>query len=523
MRFWPAFCTLSVRRSPARRLFAAGLLLIPGSLGCVTPFERDVLLDDNRPQIDNVQGPTERRLRNPWSKDATQTSEVGVDGSLKPLAGTDEYLAAKELYDAGEFAKAEEAFKSIAKHKKLKKARSSIREDAMFMRGEAAYEQNKLAKAHDYYAEVLRDYPSTRHLDTISRRLFKIATVWLNEPEVVGVDEIKQVDFEQPEVKKPAPNPTKNPSGLVFVPNLIDETRPLFDTPGNAVAALRAIWVNDPTGPLADDAIMLAASYYARAEDWIEADRMFTLLREQFPQSPHVQTAFELGSHVKLMSYQGPEYDGKNLDDAEQLKRSLAQLYPGADRERIETELAKIQSARAARLWAEVELYEKKDRPRSVSVYCFLILQQFPDTPYADRAREKLRQLGPEYATGAALRSPEPDPKRTIWGTLTNSNPESMRRAPVAGGPPQIEASEEPLEPRGVEMDFNEAHPPEEKPARRFWPFSPPRPLTPDSNAKEIRIESAETEKRNWNPFRRSEVEPVSNEEAGSTDLDADF
>jgi hypothetical protein len=36
-------------------------------------------------------------------------------------------------------------------------------------------------------------------------------------------------------------------------------------------------------------------------------------------------------------------------------------------------------------------------------------------------------------------------------------------------------------------------------------------------------MESAETEKRNWNPFRRSEVEPVSNEEAGSTDLDADF
>src|SRR5690606_363411 len=160
------------------------------------------------------------------------------------------------------------------------------------------------------------------------------------------------------------------------------------DTSGNALAALKSIWMNDPTGPLADDAVMLAASHYARQEDWVEADRMFTLLREQFPQSPHVQTAFELGSHVKLMSYQGAAYDGKTLDDAEKLKRSLKQLYPNADQARIELELSKIEIARAARIWEQVVFYQRKNLPRSVAVNCHLLLKRFPNSPYAEPARK---------------------------------------------------------------------------------------------------------------------------------------
>ena len=94
------------------------------------------------------------------------------------------------------------------------------------------------------------------------------------------------------------------------------------------------------------DALMMTASHYARRGNYIEADRHYTLLREEYPNSPHVQTAFVLGSHVKLMAYQGPAYDGKALQDAEHLKESTIRLYPASEeRSRLENELQRIEDA----------------------------------------------------------------------------------------------------------------------------------------------------------------------------------
>src|SRR5690606_10634147 len=136
---------------------------------------------------------------------------------------------------------------------------------------------------------------------------------------------------------RPQSTPGPPPSGeqsndptrkVPILPNFHDRKRPVFDTNGRALQALKSVWLKDPTGPLADDALMLAASHYVRKGDYIEADHHYTLLREQFPKSPHLQTAFVVGSHVKLMSYQGAPYDGKNLDDAESLKESTLRLFP---------------------------------------------------------------------------------------------------------------------------------------------------------------------------------------------------
>ncbi|HTN04442.1 MAG TPA: hypothetical protein VL132_21305, partial [Planctomycetaceae bacterium] len=238
------------------------------------------------------------------------------------------------------------------------------------MWGESAFEQQKFAKSHDAYAELLRDYPSTRHLDTVSQRLFKIAMIWLDHPQVAQMSEIQQVNLEEPRQKLPAEQPPEKSATPVFIPNLTDKTRPLFDTEGNAVAALRAIWLHDTTGPLADDALMLAASHYARRGNFLEADHLFSTLREQYPTSPHLQQAFELGSHVKLMSYQGPAYDVKSLEEAEQLKEATLRLYGDTgDKERLKEELAKIEDQKALQLWDTAQFYLKKNRKTSASVY----------------------------------------------------------------------------------------------------------------------------------------------------------
>ena len=481
------------------------LCVLPLLPGCVTAWEKSALLKDSTPNIARVQGPTERRLRNLlWLRD--QEGSENSD-SLKPLVGTEDYVAATDIYKDERYAEAQKAFKKVAK--KYKK--SDIREDALFMQAEAAFQQDHYAKAHDVYAVLLKEYPSSRHLDVISERLFKIGRIWLDFPEVAKLGEVQQVNYDDPKRKLPAEEPAKPSGKLVFVPNFTDKSEPLFDTAGNGVAALQAIWMNDPTGPLADDAMMLVASHHARKGNFVEADRFFQMLRETFPNSPHLQEAFLLGSHVKLMSYQGAEYEGKTLTEAKLLKQSTIRLYPDiADKDRLLRELDQIDEATAAREWEQVQLWLRKGKKRAATVYCNQVIDRFPNSPYAQKAREQLEALGPEYASGAVLLQPTDPKKIPIFARLIpQSQPKpsmskpAPAKSPYASDPaaeespsrwlanpfkrsPKVEepSSDENLEEMEVRDDDTETNDPAKK--RGWFRWSPPRRLPADADAKEI-------------------------------------
>ena len=496
-------------RSPRGRTALRAIALwcvLPLLPGCITPWEKSALLKDSTPNIARVQGPTERRLRNlMWLRDQEDADD---SNSLKPLVGTEEYVAATDIYKDERYAEAQKAFKKVAK--KYKK--SDIREDAVFMQAEAAYQQEHFAKAHDVYAVLLKEFPSTRHLDVVSERLFKIGRVWLDFPEVAKLGEVQQVNYDDPKRKLPADEPVKSSGKPVYIPNFLDKSEPLFDTAGNGVAALQAIWMNDPTGPLADDAMMLVASHHARKGNFVEADRFFQMLRETFPNSPHLQEAFLLGSHVKLMSYQGAEYEGKTLTEAKLLKESTLRLYPDiADKDRLKRELAQIDEATAARDWEQVELWMRKGNKRAATVCCNQVIDKYPKSPLAQKAREQLEAFGPEYASGAVLLQPTDPKKPTLIERVipqSLSKPSTVRSAqtklPYASEGDAEESpsrwlanpfkrspkDEQPTDKENsAEMDdrddeATEANDPAKK--RGWFRWSPPRPLPENADAKEI-------------------------------------
>ena len=274
--------------------------------------------------------------------------------------------------------------------------------------------------------------------------------------------------------------------------------------------------MNDPTGPLADDAMMLVASHHARKGNFVESDRFFQMLRETFPNSPHLQEAFLLGSHVKLMSYQGAEYEGKTLTEAELLKERTLRLYPNIeDKDRLKRELAQIDEAKAEREWGQVQFWLRKDNKRAAAVYCNQVIARFPESPFAEKARRQLEELGPQYASGAALLAPVDPPKTSLFGRATpqnssnSTNPASAKQsyAPEAsveeapsrwsGNPfkrspkmtdPFEEASED-LEVRDEETRGGEASGKNDPAKKRGWlPWSPPRrlPAGSDDEAQEV-------------------------------------
>ena len=371
------------------------------------------------PEPSKVKEPQEPKPSSSWFTKAPSNSKTSSSTNSRAPVVVDEaeerrrkaqFDQAEALYKEGKLVEAEAVLKPLAKKKKnfwanlriwsadpgTREEHNRVREDSLFLLAESYFKQERLSDAKENYEALLKDYPSTRHLNVSTRRLFVIGKTWLGMPDFATSSDITPVNVEDPRAT-PQPKKQKPPHSAILVPNLTDKSRPAFDTPGHALDALKAIWLYDPRGPLADDAIMMTASHYLRVGNYQEADRYFSMLREEYPSSPHLQTSFVLGSHVKLMSYQGAGYDEKKLEEARRLKESTLRLFKNLpERDRLKDELAKIEEARAQRSWELVELYRRKRKPKAMVIYAEDVLQIYPNSSYAPKAREVLAELRPD-------------------------------------------------------------------------------------------------------------------------------
>ncbi|MDA1165072.1 MAG: outer membrane protein assembly factor BamD [Planctomycetota bacterium] len=354
--------------------------------------------DGDKPRsVDDIVGPMQREaMKRSTSREIAPKDEKD-HAALK---------VAQKQFDDGEYALASKGFSTIVRKRKTSKFQlfgdsakdrptyDPIREEAVFYLAESQFMQKTLADAASNYQLLIKDYPSTRFMDESTRRLFEISRTWLGVDGFATTEEIRQVNLENGADSQPLSS-KKATKGFSLIPNLSDSSRPVFDQNGHALKALKTIWLSDPSGPLADDALMLAATHYVRNEEYREADRLFTILREQFSKSPHLQNAFVLGSHVKLMSYQGAAYDEQLLLDAKELKEQTLRLFrdlPEGDR--VRRELKAINEAEARREWELAVFYEKKRKPQAVRISCQEILAKYPESAFAAPARAKLAAMG---------------------------------------------------------------------------------------------------------------------------------
>lgn len=376
----------SIECFPSRCVIAL-LLLMAVCSGC-----RSFRPEDNEGVFANRDLFSSDRLRKPLDSMLSRKRDALQEGEKFSAAGRRRLELARKQFDDKQYPASIKNYKKIAN----KYEGSSIGEEAWFRVGEAYFAMGEYPDAQDAYDKLFAEYPSTKYVSDSSRRLFAIAKAWLEVSDPVTHEKIKTVsDIKVVEAADPN---VKSEGGLSakyrLFPNFFDKSRPLLDTPGRAQNALRSIWLNDPTGPLADDALMLTASYYLQRENFVEADRYLEILRDEYPDSPHLEQAYVLGGHVKQMSYQGPMYDGASLAAAENLKERSLSLFPNsADRTRLQSDLQKLYLARARRVWEKVEVWQKKDNPRAIAIQCKEVIEQFPDTPYAGQARAVVRQI----------------------------------------------------------------------------------------------------------------------------------
>ena len=212
-------------------------------------------------------------------------STAAVTDSYKKMTGQfpnhDEarklYTDAEALFRQRNYADAAKLYGKAA----VKWPDSPLEEDALFYAAECQFFSDRYSAANDNYGELLKKYPNSRHLDRAISRQFAIALYW---------------------EKSHRANPH-----WVVTPNFTDKTRPWFDTEGNAVATWNNVRLKDPTGPLADDAVMATANAYFIDGQWDEADHHYTILRKDYPKSAFQVQAHLLGLQCTLKKYQGPE------------------------------------------------------------------------------------------------------------------------------------------------------------------------------------------------------------------------
>ncbi|MFO0904626.1 MAG: outer membrane protein assembly factor BamD [Pirellulales bacterium] len=274
---------------------------------------------------------------------------------------------------------------------------SLLEEDARFLAGESYFFADMYPKANEQYEILVKKHPNTRHMDLIDARRFSIAQYWL------------ELDHQAPQ--------------SFMSMNLTNNRVPWRDTRGHAFRVFDRIRIDDPTGKLSDDATLAAANGYFARGDYFKADQLYTDLRKTFPSSEHQFLAHFLGLKAKLQCYEGPDYSGEMLDQAEQLIKQMRRQFPQQaeqEKEFLSRAYAEVRFKKAERGWTLGRYHELRAEYRAAEFYYSQVVKDYSDTPFADDAKQRIE---------ANSELPPVPPQRFEW--LVNMFPQRQNAKPL--------------------------------------------------------------------------------------------
>jgi TolA-binding protein len=330
----------------------------------------------------SLNGLDDTKSKSWWQRSNETLSSKELKKQYKSLTGhaPDENVA-KQAYNEGDALFREGKYKDAAEKFAVAVDRwpdSLLEEDAMYMLGESYFFDNQYHKARNTFDGLLKKYENSRHLDRVTTRQFAIGRFW---------DEDGRKHY-------------------MMAPNFTDKTRPWFDTHGNGLKVYENIRLTDPTGPLADDAVMAQGTAYFLDARFEDAAYQYEILRKDYSQSEHQKQAHLLGLQSYMNSYMGPQYDPTPLKKADTLVDStLRNLGHQITDERPRLQQAKesIRAQQAEREYDLGEYYFRLGYNRAARQHYANVLRDFPDTKFAELAQrrteesEKLPQEPPDY------------------------------------------------------------------------------------------------------------------------------
>ncbi len=343
---------------------------------------KDKDYDQARKSINNPYGNGVHRPEGVTAENTTKTSKVLETLGLSQKRRKD-MAAAKAAYLDGEkeFERAKglegtarrDSFRLASKHFKKSADNwqsSQLAQEAMMMQAESLFFAEDYYKAEQTYAGLVKEYPRNPYLDQIDARRFEIGDFWLKTN-------------------------AANPKSFMSV-NFTDNKLPWNDTAGHGKRALENVRLDSPIGKLSDDATMRLAINYYEKQDWEMAATTFGELRMTYPDSEHQFKAQFLELQSLLAAYMGPEYSDAHLIEADKRAKAIVKQFPkDAQTKQLELResMATIRYLMAEREWHSAEYRYLQGENLSSRMYLEQLIEKYPDTKFAELARERLNEV----------------------------------------------------------------------------------------------------------------------------------
>jgi outer membrane protein assembly factor BamD (BamD/ComL family) len=345
----------------------------------------------------------------PWKLEAPETKPFPTAGPKDSLVlrgnglektaafwhpRQDDIEAGKRLLEQKLFADAEKAFHQISNDTKCPE---QFREEALFLEAECQRLQDNFRGAEETYSLLFKDFPSTQFTERADRALFQIAAHWLE-----GTRAQMEAYAEQRDGKRWLVMPTS------FVH--FSHDMPVFDPEGHAVRVLDGVQIREKVlhTALGEQALLYLATLKFYREDYLDADRYFTDLYQHYPNGPKAAEAIKKSIMCKQLCTGGTMYDLRTVEESRKLIHTAQTAYPefAKEKEWITQQLVSINLQQADRDFRVAEKYRWLGHPGSAYFYYELVRRCYPNTTYAAKAAERIREL--EQRHPEAIRPAQP-------------------------------------------------------------------------------------------------------------------
>lgn len=235
---------------------------------------------------------------------------------------------------------------------------SRLAAEGVYFAGLCYEEKKDLAKAADAYQKLIDKYPySDRIKDAIGRE-FVIADQFASGGKVK----------------------------VLGVPALPGQYK--------AIEVYKHIVKNAPFGTFGDQAQYKIGEVYKAIGELEEAQKAYQAVVDEYPNSELVPKARYQIAYISMQASQKAQYTEQSTDKAIQDFQGFKESFP-TDQQAVEADesIRALRAKKAQTQYEVAEFYERNKKFKSAKVYYSQVVDQYGDTPSAERARKRVDAL----------------------------------------------------------------------------------------------------------------------------------
>jgi outer membrane assembly lipoprotein YfiO len=169
---------------------------------------------------------------------------------------------------------------------------------------------------------------------------------------------------------------------------------PFLKGDDEAIEMLFRVQQRSPGSPLAEKALKRSADHYYADGQYDLAVDAYQAFVERYRRSPLVPEARLKKAFALLAQFTGTKFDATPIINAKSELEAIRQDYPDlAEQQNLSSVIERIDAALARKGVQTADFYVRTHQPRAAGIHLRNVIENYPNTAEAERARVKLAQL----------------------------------------------------------------------------------------------------------------------------------